>query len=137
MDHLVELKNKSVYTIREEHRRFKNITLLWSIVKDSATLLWITRKAFLGRIPFLIVYFDTSFKFPELYKFSSKYTEQWHLDFIVGRTEQFLAGGMCPERNRLGCYAFLKKGALKQVIDKYKNKGEGGYHTSKPARITT
>lgn len=62
MDYLYELENKTIYIIREAYARFRNIALLWSIGKDSTSLLWIARKAFFGKIPFPIVHIDTGFK---------------------------------------------------------------------------
>ena len=52
MDHLSQLENKSIYIIREAYYQFKDIAMLWSIGKDSTTLLWLCRKAFFGKIPF-------------------------------------------------------------------------------------
>ena len=66
MDYLDELENRTIYIIREAYARFKNIALLWSIGKDSTTLLWMVRKAFFGKIPFPIIHIDTSFKFKEI-----------------------------------------------------------------------
>ena len=51
MDYLDELENKSIYIIREAYYQFKNIAALWSIGKDSTTLVWLIRKAFFGKIP--------------------------------------------------------------------------------------
>ncbi len=69
MDHLDMLENKSIYIIREAYYRFKNIAMLWSVGKDSTTLLWLIRKAFFGKIPFPIIHIDTSYKFPDMYEF--------------------------------------------------------------------
>ncbi len=52
MKHLEKLENKSIHIIREAYSEFKNLCMLWSIGKDSTVLLWLTRKAFLGHIPF-------------------------------------------------------------------------------------
>ena len=52
MDHLSQLENESIYIIREAFRQFKSTALLWSIGKDSTTLLWLCRKAFFGKLPF-------------------------------------------------------------------------------------
>jgi sulfate adenylyltransferase subunit 2 len=43
MDHYDMLENKSIYIIREAYYRFKNIAMLWSVGKDSTTLLWLIR----------------------------------------------------------------------------------------------
>src|SRR3989304_5912000 len=49
MDHLSALENKSIFIIREAYAKFKDIAVLWSVGKDSTTLLWLCRKAFVGR----------------------------------------------------------------------------------------
>ena len=43
-----ELESKSIFIIREAFKKFRNPAILWSIGKDSTTLLWLCRKAFFG-----------------------------------------------------------------------------------------
>ena len=59
MDYLDHLENTSIYVIREAYARYKKIGLLWSMGKDSTTLLWIIRKAFFDKIPFPVIHVDT------------------------------------------------------------------------------
>lgn len=122
MDYLNELENKTIYIIREAYSRFRDIALLWSIGKDSTTLLWITRKAFFGKIPFPIVHIDTSFKFREIYSFRGKYSEEWDLKLVISKNEKALKEGMCPQGGKLECCNALKTDALKQTLEKYKFK---------------
>lgn len=56
MDYLSQLENESIYLIREAYSQFKDIGMLWSIGKDSTTLLWMIRKAFYGKIPFPVIH---------------------------------------------------------------------------------
>jgi sulfate adenylyltransferase subunit 2 len=93
MDHLDMLENKSIYIIREAYYRFKNIAMLWSVGKDSTTLLWLIRKAFFGKIPFPIIHIDTSYKFPDMYEFRDRLSREWNFPLIVGRNEEKLAEG--------------------------------------------
>lgn len=67
MDSLSKLENESIYLIREAYSQFKDIGMLWSIGKDSTTLLWLIRKAFYGKIPFPVIHLDTGYKFKEIY----------------------------------------------------------------------
>ena len=83
MDHLTKLENESIYIIREAYRRFRNMAMLWSIGKDSTTLLWLARKAFFGRLPFPVMHIDTGFKFKEIYDFRERRRKDWSLDLIV------------------------------------------------------
>ncbi|MBP7654839.1 sulfate adenylyltransferase subunit 2 [Candidatus Dependentiae bacterium] len=124
MNYLDELENKSIYIIREAYARFRNIAQLWSIGKDSTTLLWMVRKAFYGKIPFPVIHIDTSYKFKEIYEFRDKYVKEWDLKLIVGRNEKALADGMGPDCNeKLACCNLLKTEALKQILAKNKFSG--------------
>ena len=117
MDHLSELESKSIYIIREAYNQFKNIAALWSIGKDSTTLMWLCRKAFYGHIPFQVMHIDTSFKFPKMYKFRDEYAKIWNFDLIVTRNEKALAEGMGPDHSeKLACCNELKTNALKLGI---------------------
>ncbi len=116
MNYLNVLENRSIYIIREAYARFRDIALLWSIGKDSTTLLWIVRKAFFGKIPFPVIHIDTSFKFKEIYEFRKRLVEQWDLDLIISRNEDALGAGMTPEREKLACCNALKTDALKQTL---------------------
>ncbi len=121
MNTLDELESKSIYVIREAYAQFKKLALLWSIGKDSTTLLWLARKAFFGKLPFPMLHIDTSFKFPEIYEFREKYAKEFGLRLIVTRNEEALAAGMSPGGNdKLACCNALKTQALKNTIDKEK-----------------
>lgn len=118
MNDLDKLENKTIYIIREAYALYKDIGLLWSIGKDSTTLLWLCRKAFLGKVPFPVIHIDTSYKFKEIYEFRDKYTKIWDLNLVVGKNEQALKNGISPENKKLDCCNELKTNALKQTIEK-------------------
>jgi len=123
LSHLDELENKSIFIIREAYANFKNMALLWSIGKDSTTLLWLCRKAFYGKIPFPVVHIDTTFKFPEMYTFRDKYAKEFNLNLIVAKNEEALKKGMSYDKyDALTVNTELKTNALKQVITKNKFK---------------
>ena len=69
---LDKLENQSIFIIREAYSQFRKVALLWSIGKDSTTLLWLVRKAFFGMIPFPTIHIDTTYKFKEIYDFREK-----------------------------------------------------------------
>ena len=87
MDHYDTLESKSIYIIREAYYKFRNVAMLWSVGKDSTTLLWLVRKAFLGKIPFPIIHIDTGYKFPEMYQFRDRLSKEWDFPLIVGKNE--------------------------------------------------
>jgi sulfate adenylyltransferase subunit 2 len=120
LDHLTELENKSIFIIREAYYRFKNIAMLWSVGKDSCTVLWLCRKAFFGKIPFPVIHIDTSYKFPQMYQFRDKYAKKWGLELIIGKNEEKIESGMGPGKGaKLDCCNELKTNALKQTIAQY------------------
>jgi sulfate adenylyltransferase subunit 2 len=123
MDYLSQLENRSIYIIREAYNHFRNMAMLWSIGKDSTSLLWITRKAFFGKIPFPIVHIDTSYKFKEIYEFRTQYAKEWGLNLIIAKNEQALQRGMGPGKGaKLDCCNALKTEALKLCLAEHKFK---------------
>jgi sulfate adenylyltransferase subunit 2 len=120
MDHLDQLENDSVYIIREAYKEFKDIAMLWSIGKDSTTLLYLVRKAFYGHVPFPILHLDTSYKFKEIYAFRDRMTKEWHLNLVIAQNKDALARKVGPDAgNKLTCCGELKTEALKQAIKEY------------------
>lgn len=121
MEYLDALENKSLYIIREACQKFRGrIAMLWSMGKDSTTLLWLVRKAFWGEIPFPVIHIDTSYKFPEMYSFRDRLAREWGFEIIVGANRERLKAGMGPAGGKkLDCCTELKTNALKQVIEEY------------------
>jgi len=120
LDHLDQLESQSIYTIREAVAHYPRTALLWSIGKDSSVLLWLCRKAFLGKFPFPILHIDTSYKFKEMYQHRDKLAKEWGFDVIVAKNDDALADGMNPEKaGRLACCTALKTNALQMAIQKH------------------
>ena len=122
MDYLDELESRSNYIIREAYRQFRSSAMLWSIGKDSTSLLWMVRKAFFDRIPFPILHLDTSYKFKEIYEFRDSKAKEWGLKLLVARNEDALAAGMHPAKSKLNCCSALKTDALKMAIGQHQFK---------------
>lgn len=119
LKYLDELESKTIYILREAYSRLRKVALLWSIGKDSTSLLWIIRKAFFGKIPFPIIHIDTSYKLKEIYQFRDRYRSEWDLDLIISRNEAALQAGMSPEKEKFQCCNSLKTQALKDTLDQY------------------
>ncbi len=112
---LEELENKSLYVIREAAAQFKNIGILWSMGKDATTMLWMIRKAFLGKIPFTVLHVDTGHKFKEMYAMRDRYAKEWGLKLVVEQAE-FVED---PDKHRERC-GEIKANALRAAIQKHK-----------------
>jgi len=117
VDRLSDLESRSIYIAREAQARFARIGMMWSIGKDSTSLLWILRKAFFGRIPFPIIHIDTSYKFREIYAFRDRYAKEWGLNLVVARNEEAIAAGMGPKQgSKLDCCHMLKTQPMKEIL---------------------
>ncbi|MEW6095975.1 MAG: sulfate adenylyltransferase subunit CysD [bacterium] len=119
MNHLDKLENQSIFIIREAYSQLRKVAMLWSIGKDSTTLLWLVIKAFFGKVPFPIMHIDTTYKFKEIYEFRDKYAQKWNLDLIIAKNEDAISKGIGPEKGKFQCCTELKTNALKKAISKY------------------
>ncbi len=115
MDRLDQLEAQSVYIIREAYYHYKKLAILWSIGKDSTTLMWLVRKAFFGNVPFPSLHIDTGYKFPEMYKFRDDYAKKWGLNLLVAKNQKAMDDGMGPDK-KLDCCTALKTNGLKIAI---------------------
>ncbi len=79
---LDQLESQSIYILREAYSRLRPLAMLWSIGKDSNTMIWLAKKAFFGRVPFPVLHVDTGQKFPEMYAFRERYAREWDLDLL-------------------------------------------------------
>ena len=128
---LDELESKSIFILREARAAFPKLAMLWSVGKDSSVMLWLTRKAFFGRVPFPVVHVDTSYKIPEMIAFRDRLAREWGLDLVVGRNASVLdatpsaagddlvtIGKTYPRGNatRVECCAALKTEPLNRTI---------------------
>jgi sulfate adenylyltransferase subunit 2 len=119
---LNELENQSIYILREAFNKFSRLAMLWSIGKDSTVLLWLTRKAFFGRVPFPLVHVDTTYKIPSMIEFRDRLVREWGLELIVGKNEEVLRQGRtypAGAATRVECCGTLKKDAFKQVLEEH------------------
>ena len=123
MNHLDQLENKSVYIIREAFYNFKKMALLWSVGKDSTALLWLCRKAFFNKIPFSVIHIDTTYKFPEMYKFRDYWAKKWQLNLLIEKNEEALEKGVgYATHDAFTCCHQLKTIALQKAIKKHQLK---------------
>lgn len=80
---LNELEAQSIYILREAWATLTPLSMLWSVGKDSTALLWLARKAFLGKIPFPLIHLDTEMELDEVYAFRNKLIKEWALNVLI------------------------------------------------------
>lgn len=92
MDHLDKLESQSIYILREAYHSFSNLCMPWSMGKDSNVLIWLSKKAFCGHIPYPLLHIDTTYEFPEMLEFREWAVDKYKLDLIVKINEDARAG---------------------------------------------
>jgi sulfate adenylyltransferase subunit 2 len=139
MDALDRLEARSVHVLREAYANFRQLCMLWSIGKDSTVLLWLSRKAFFGHVPFPLVHIDTSFKIPEMITYRDRLAMEWKLTMIVGRNRQALdRKETFPDGavDRIACCRLLKTMALTHTLSgawpRYRLNHETGHYDPDP-----
>ncbi len=121
MDDLDQLEAQSIFILREAYRKLRPLSLLWSLGKDSNVMVWLARKAFMGRVPFPVMHVDTGKKFPEMYAFREEYTKRWNLDLMLGDCPP--VEEIDPSLPPAARSAARKTAGLASLIEKHKLRG--------------
>ena len=81
-----ELKQRSIFIVREARARFNNLAMLWSGGKDSTAMLALCREAFFNTVPFPVIHIDNGIDFPETYDFLGRLAKTWNLDLLTAKS---------------------------------------------------
>ena len=119
LTHLKALEAESIHIIREVAAEFDNPVMLYSIGKDSATMLHLARKAFYpGKLPFPLMHVDTTWKFKDMIKLRDTIAERYGLDLIVYTNEEGVKQGIGPFTHGSAKHTdIMKTQALRQALD--------------------
>lgn len=122
MTHLKQLEAESIHIIREVVAEFENPVMLYSIGKDSATMLHLAKKAFYpAKIPFPLLHVDTTWKFREMIEFRERMRNEYDFELLVYTNEEGVKQGINPFTHGSALYTdIMKTEGLKQALDKYK-----------------
>jgi sulfate adenylyltransferase subunit 2 len=122
MTHLRQLEAESIHIIREVAAEFENPVMLYSIGKDSATMLHLAKKAFYpAKIPFPLMHVDTTWKFREMIEFREQMRKEYDFELLVYTNEEAVRNGINPFTHGSALYTdIMKTEGLKQALDKYK-----------------
>jgi len=126
LTHLKQLEAESIHIIREVAAEFDNPVMLYSIGKDSATMLRLAQKAFSpGKIPFPLLHVDTRWKFREMYRFRSWIAKELGLDLRIHVNPRGVAENINPfDHGSQKHTQIMKTEGLLQALT------EGGYNAA-------
>jgi sulfate adenylyltransferase subunit 2 len=97
LSHLDQLEAESIQIIREVAAELARPVLLYSIGKDSQTLVRLAQKAFYpAPVPFPLLHIDTTWKFRAMYELRDSFTREQGLELQVHVNQRALAAGINP-----------------------------------------
>ncbi len=120
LTHLKELEAESIHIIREVAAEFDNPVMMYSIGKDSQTMLHLAMKAFHpGKPPFPLLHVDTTWKFREMIEFRDNLAKDLGFDLLVHTNQEGVKAGISPFSVGSAKHTdIMKTEALKQALNK-------------------
>lgn len=120
MSHLDRLEAEAIYIMREVAAQCEKPVMLYSIGKDSSTMLHIARKAFFPEPPpFPFMHIDTTWKFREMTEFRDRKAAEYGLDLIVYTNQAGIDQGVNPFTYGAAYTDIMKTQALKDALSEY------------------
>lgn len=118
-DRLKALEFETQSIVLHCQMKFQKMGMLWSMGKDSTSLLWMVKKLFNHHIPFPLFHIDTSYKIPEMISFREELKEKWKLPLIVSSNQEAISNEMNPSKGKLNCCKSLKAEPLMKLIQEH------------------
>ena len=121
LSHLQRLESESIQIIREAVAESERPVMLYSIGKDSGTMLHLARKAFSpSPPPFPLLHVDTTWKFRAMYEFRDKMAAEAGMDLLVWQNPECLELGINPFDHGSALHTDMwKTEGLKQALDHF------------------
>jgi sulfate adenylyltransferase subunit 2 len=122
LSQLDRLEADSIDIFREAVAESERPVLLYSIGKDSSTLLHLARKAFYpSPVPFPLLHVDTTWKFREMIEFRDRTAARLGLDLIVHRNPECVTLDINPFDHGSAVHTDMwKTQGLRQALDKHR-----------------
>ena len=121
LTHLQRLEAESIHIMREVVAECERPVMLYSVGKDSATMLHLARKAFYpSPPPFPLLHVDTTWKFREMYAERDRIAQEAGMDLLVHQNPEAAALGINPFTHGSQVHTDMwKTQGLKQALDTY------------------
>ena len=120
LTHLQRLEAESIHIMREVVANAENPVMLYSVGKDSATMLHLAKKAFYpAPPPFPLLHVDTTWKFRAMYELREKAAKDAGMELIVYQNPEALEKGINPFDHGSMHTDIWKTEGLKQALTKY------------------
>jgi sulfate adenylyltransferase subunit 2 len=118
LSHLDRLEAEAIHIIRETAAQFRKPVLLYSIGKDSTTLLHLCAKAFYpSKPPFPLLHIDSTWEFRDALSFRDWVTKHYGVELIVYRNEEGVRNNINPFDHGSSLYTeIMRTVPLKQSI---------------------
>lgn len=118
LSHLDRLEAEAIHIIRETAAQFRRPVLLYSIGKDSTTLLHLCAKAFYpGKPPFPLLHIDSTWEFRDAITFRDWVVKHYGVELIVHRNEEGVAKNINPFDHGSSLYTeIMRTVPLKRAI---------------------
>jgi sulfate adenylyltransferase subunit 2 len=121
LTHLQRLEAESIHILREVVAEADRPVMLYSIGKDSATMLHLARKAFHpAPPPFPLLHVDTTWKFRDMYLMRARMANELGMELLVYQNPEAKALGINPFDHGSQVHTDMwKTQGLKQALDHY------------------
>ena len=121
LTHLQRLEAESIHIMREVVAECENPVMMYSVGKDSATMLHLAKKAFFpAPPPFPLLHVDTTWKFRDMYAMRERMAAEMGMKLLVHQNPEAKALGINPFEHGSQIHTDMwKTQGLKQALDKY------------------
>ncbi len=118
LTHLDRLEAEAIHILRETAAQFERPVLLYSIGKDSGTLLHLAAKAFApGKPPFPLLHIDSTWEFRDTILFRDEIVKHYGVQLIVHRNEDGVRQNINPFDHGATLYTdIMRTQPLKEAI---------------------
>jgi sulfate adenylyltransferase subunit 2 len=122
LTHLDRLEAEAIHILRETAAQFERPVLLYSIGKDSGTLLHLAAKAFSpGKPPFPLLHIDSTWEFRDTILFRDEIVKHYGVELIVQRNQEGVRQNINPFDHGATLYTeIMRTQPLKEAITRYR-----------------